>query len=153
MPSAWRLFTQQNSTSSTNTEAAESCDTPLEIAARDSRYIGIVEVKHTRTTNEGRWSRQIVSLQSVASLKNGAFPKPMLSLGEWVPFAPEYHTEQNKMETLEQGDQLIVLFDTRFDETDSVFRGPGPCGFFKYSKDSLDAIHRGIKRDALSKSP
>jgi hypothetical protein len=153
MPSAWRLFTKQKVVSSTNTEAAEWCDTPLEIAARDSKYIGIAEVTHTRKTNEGRWSRQIVSLQSVASLKGGAFSKPLLSLGESVPFAPEYHTEQNKTETLKPGDQLILLFDIRFDEKDSAFRGPGPCGFFKHSEVNLDAIQRGIKRDALSYSP
>ena len=151
MPSAWHLFTQQKSASLTRTEPADSCNTPLEIAARDSRYIGIAKVTRTRMTNEGRWSRQIVSLQSVASLKAASFPKPLLSLGEWVPFAPEYHTE--KAESLKPGDQLILLFDNRFDEADSFFRGPGPCGFFKYSQENLDAIQRGINRDALSKNP
>jgi len=151
MPSAWRLFTQRKADSSTNAEGAESCNTPLEFAARDSRYIGTAEVTHTRMTNEGRWSRQIVSLESVWSLKNSAFQRPWLSLGEWVPFAPEYHS--NATEPLKRGDQLILLFDTKFNETDSVFRVPGPCGFFRFSKENVDAVKRGIKRDALSNSP
>jgi len=149
MPSAWRLFQGQKTASPLGLHDIEPCEIQPEIAARDAKYIGIAEVTDTRMTDEGRWSRQIVALRSLANLKNKAFAKAQVELGERVPFAPEYYPSRTDRNNLRRGDKLILLFDSKFDEADSIFRGPDECGFLKYNVSNLNEVQQGIRRDVL----
>jgi len=153
MPSAWRLYSQEKSASPANDENRDTCNLPLEYAARDSWYVAIAKVLKTRKTDEGRWSRQIVSLGPVTSMKKRKHQGPQIPLGEFVPFPPEYYSNQRDLSNLRPGDLLILLLGKGFDESDVVSHGPDRCGFFKYSQENLDAVQRGIGRDALSENP
>lgn len=153
MPSAWRLYSQEKSAHQANNESRDTCNLPLEFAARDSWYVATAKVLKTRKTNEGRWSRQIVSLGPVTSMKKGKYNGPQIPLGEFVPFPPEYYSNQEDLGNLRPGDPLILLLGKGFDESDVVSHGPDRCGFFKYSQENLDAVQKGIGRDALSDRP
>ncbi len=148
MPSVWRLYNQPDSN-----ERQIKEEQPLEIAARDNYFVAIAEVTAVRSSQELYGKQKWIRFRILESLKNVV---PVDSaIYDWKPVG-EYefiNWGNRKLAELKKGDRILVFFAAHTDRPEPPNPQTELDDLSIYSQCNLEAVKRGIARDALANVP
>lgn len=149
MPEAYKLAAADSEKAGLIARDSSECRAPIDLAARDARYIAIAEVADIK---EDRNSDEVVRLarfRSLASLKNNAYVGPLL-FREELPLRPESKLVGGvPTSTLKLGDRVILLFDAIPDENELVFQMYDLCNYIPITTENLAAVRNGVALDVV----
>jgi hypothetical protein len=151
MPGTVRLYEQDKAAPQRPDAPKDRCGLPLEVLGRDYKYVAIAEVVSARTIQEPDGSYRWFRFRPIVSLKNHAVPQvPTIGKDDYVEPLEAHLAGGGPVVDLKPGTRFILLFESPFDEHDTVTIGADKCGFVSYSDQNLTAIQRGIQRDVFS---
>jgi hypothetical protein len=148
IPEAYALAKADETRASSSVINDSSCQIPLELVARDSRYVSIAEVASIAEMRNSDGPVHAASFQSTESLKNNAYIGPLL-FRNILTLRPETILPGGiPASKLLMGDKIILLFGAGPDEPD-VIPLEDACSFIPYSPESMAAVQRGVALDAI----
>ena len=157
MPSAWRIYRLDQEALTKKPGPADArawnkCDAPVELSGRDYRFALLTEVAKIQTSPDSGFTKYVVSLRGLRSLKNGAVFGEGLLKDPLVGWSDTVLPGGVRMADLKPGSRIILMFEWPLGDPGLVSFGE-PCSYIPDTDQNRAAIQRGIARDALADVP
>jgi hypothetical protein len=145
MPATWKIYLQDQR----GQVDRISCEIPVEVLSRDSRFALLTEVVSVKTSWDSGFTRYVVRLRGLESLKNGASFGPGLLKEPLIGWSDIGLPGGIRMSQLKSGSRIIFLYEQPLSEQWDVLPGSSGC-YVLDTEQNRAAFQRGIALDALS---
>ena len=157
LPSAWRLYRKDQEVLAKQSEQSRArawnrCNSPVELSGRDYRFGLLTEIVKIQTSPDSGFTKYVVSLRGLRSLKNRALFGEGLLKDPLIGWSDTVLSAGVRMADLKPGNRIILMVEWPLSDSTRVSYDE-PCSYVLDTDENRAAIERGIASDKLADVP